>query len=100
MIQFLVTAVIVVICLFLLAVLLCLMIWVITKLLRFLFPSKFGTAAVPQKKKEPKKVTGQRMEDRCPNCTSFGMCPMAFDRAVVYPCKFYAEEAAEPKADA
>ena len=98
MIQFLVTAVIVVICLFLLAVLLCLMIWVITKLLRFLFPSKFGSIEL-KKKKEPKKASAQRMEDRCPNCTSFGMCPMAFDRAVVYPCKFYIDGTAEEHAD-
>lgn len=95
MIQFLVTTVIVVVCLFILAVILCLMIWVITKLLRFLFPSKFG--GEPKKKKESKKVTGQRMEDRCLNCSSFGKCKMALDRAVVYPCRFYVEEVAEEK---
>ena len=99
MIEFLVTAVIVVICLFLLAVLMCLMIWVITKLLRFLFPIKFGAVEL-KKKKEPKKVTGQRMEDRCLTCTSFGKCKMALDRAVVYPCRFYAEVAAEEKDNA
>lgn len=41
MIKFLVTAVIVLICLFLMALMLCLMVWVITRLLRSLFPQRF-----------------------------------------------------------
>ena len=49
MIKFLVTAVIVLICVFLMA----LMVWIITRLLRFLFPQRFRPAA-PTGKKKPK----------------------------------------------
>ena len=55
MIKFLVTAVIVLICLFLMALMLCLMIWVITRLLRFLFPQRFGLKAPATKKPKKKK---------------------------------------------
>lgn len=52
MIKFLVTAVIVLICVFLMALMLCLMIWVITRLLRFLFPGRFRPAPAAPKKKQ------------------------------------------------
>ena len=55
MIKFLVTAVIVLICLFLMALMLCLMTWVITRLLRFLFPQRFGPKAPTTKKPKKKK---------------------------------------------
>lgn len=55
MIKFLVTAVIVLICLFLMALMLCLMVWVITRLLRFLFPQRFRPAQAPVKKPGKKK---------------------------------------------
>lgn len=54
MIKFLVTAAIVLICVFILVLVLCLMIWVVTRLLRWLFPQRFGVKAAPVKK--PKKV--------------------------------------------
>lgn len=65
MIKFLVTAVIVLICLFLMALMLCLMVWVVTRLLRFLFPQRFGSGkAVPKKpKKKVKKVVVEDDED-------------------------------------
>lgn len=92
MIQFLVTAVIVVICLFLLVLLLCLMVWVISWVLRLLFPGKFHGVVKPAKKKTPsKKLKGERMEDRCVNCISFSKCPMVMGE-VVYPCRFYAAQ--------
>lgn len=53
MIKFLVTAVIVLICVFLMALMVCLMVWIITRLLRFLFPQRFRPAA-PTGKKKPK----------------------------------------------
>lgn len=53
MIKFLVTAVIVLICVFLMALMACLMVWIITRLLRFLFPQRFRPAA-PTGKKKPK----------------------------------------------
>lgn len=53
MIKFLVTAVIVLICVFLMALMVCLMVWIITRLLRFLFPQRFHPAA-PTGKKKPK----------------------------------------------
>lgn len=66
MIKFLVTAVIVLICLFLMALMLCLMTWVITRLLRFLFPQRFGLK-VPvtkkPKKKKPAPVVVEEDED-------------------------------------
>ena len=54
MVKFLVTSVVVLICLFLMALLLCLMVWVITRLLRFLFPQRFRSAQAPAKKKKKK----------------------------------------------
>ena len=53
MIKFLVTAVIVLICVFLMALTVCLMVWIITRLLRFLFPQRFRPTA-PTGKKKPK----------------------------------------------
>ena len=53
MIKFLVTAGIVLICVFLMALMVCLMVWIITRLLRFLFPQRFRPAA-PTGKKKPK----------------------------------------------
>lgn len=94
MIQFLVTAVIVVIALFILALLLCLMVWVVTKLLRFLFPQRFNVSKTKKDKKDKKKpvnhVTGQAVEDRCDKCSSYGTCPMPF--LVPAPCLRYAEK--------
>lgn len=84
MIQFLVTAVIVVIALFILALILCLMVWVITKLLRFLFPQRFHVK--PKNEKKPKNhITGEPVEDRCDNCQAYGSCPMPF--LVPGPCR-------------
>lgn len=97
MIQFLVTAVIVVICVFLLLVILCLMAWLISKLMRILFPGKFPAAPAQQKKKKAKEVVGERKEDRCLNCVNFGKCPLAM-RDVVYPCKFYGEQPGDQEA--
>lgn len=54
MIKFLVTAAIVLICLFILVLVSCLMVWVVARLLRWLFPQRFGGKAAPAKK--PKKV--------------------------------------------
>lgn len=56
MIKFLVTAVIVLICVFLMALMVCLMVWIITRLLRFLFPQRFRPAATTGKKKPKGKV--------------------------------------------
>ena len=53
MIKFLVTAGIVLICVFLMPLMVCLMVWIITRLLRFLFPQRFRPAA-PTGKKKPK----------------------------------------------
>lgn len=67
MIKFLVTAVIVLICLFLMALMVCLMTWVITRLLRFLFPQRFGpkapAPAKKHKKKKPTPVAAEEAED-------------------------------------
>ncbi|MEF2588331.1 MAG: hypothetical protein U0M81_00040 [Oscillospiraceae bacterium] len=41
MIKFLVTAAIVLVCLFILVLVSCLMVWVVMRLLRWLFPDKF-----------------------------------------------------------
>ena len=54
MIKFLVTAAIVLVCLFILVLVSCLMVWVVMRLLRWLFPQCFGGKAVPVKK--PKKI--------------------------------------------
>ena len=50
MIKFLVTAAIVLVCVFILVLVLCLMSWVVTRLLRWLFPQRFGGKAAPVKK--------------------------------------------------
>ena len=63
MVKFLVTSVVVLICLFLMALLLCLMVWVITRLLRFLFPQRFRPAQVPAKKKKKKPSPAVTEED-------------------------------------
>jgi len=62
MVKFLVTSVVVLICLFLMALLLCLMVWVITRLLRFLFPQRFRSQA-PTKKKKKKSSPAVTEED-------------------------------------
>lgn len=62
MVKFLVTGVVVLICLFLMALLLCLMVWVITRLLRFLFPQRFRSQA-PTKKKKKKPSPAVTEED-------------------------------------
>ena len=62
MVKFLVTSVVVLICLFLMALLLCLMDWVITRLLRFLFPQRFRSQA-PTKKKKKKPSPAVTEED-------------------------------------
>lgn len=96
MIQFLVTAVFVVLAAFVLALVLCLMIWVITKLLRFLFPHRFEAAP---KSKKPKKfkpeqhITGEQVEDRCGDCAAYGTCPMPY--LVPAPCRLYKTEIPE-----
>lgn len=54
MIKFLVTAAIVLVCLFILVLVSCLMVWVVARLLRWLFPQRFGPKAKPVKK--PKKI--------------------------------------------
>ena len=99
MIQFHVTAVIVVIGVFLLVLMISLMVWVITKLLRFLFPQLRGQipAVKPLKEKKPKKDKSARLEDRCVNCSSFGRCPLA-QTEVKYPCRFFAEQPSDPQA--
>ena len=62
MLKFLVTGVVYMVCLFILVLVSCLMIWVITRLLRWLFPQRFGPKARPVKKpKKVKKVV--RVED-------------------------------------
>ena len=61
MIKFLVTAAIVLVCLFILVLVSCLMVWVVTRLLRWLFPQRFGSKAAPVKK--PKKIKTVIAED-------------------------------------
>ena len=51
MIKFLVTAAIVLVCLFILVLVSCLMVWVVMRLLRWLFPQRFGGKATPVKKR-------------------------------------------------
>ena len=97
MIQFLVTAVIVVIGVFLLTLLLCLMTWAIVKLLRFLFPHLSLASPASGEKKPKKKKPEQRLEDRCLNCTSFDKCNL-YQKGVPYPCRFFAERPSEPEA--
>ena len=62
MVKFLVTSVVVLICLFLMALVLCLMVWVITRLQRFLFPQRFRSQA-PTKKKKKKPSPAVTEED-------------------------------------
>lgn len=99
MIQFLVTTVIVVIGVFLLVLLISLMVWVVTKLLRFLFPQLRSEVSgdKPLKEKKPKKDKSARLEDRCFNCTSFDICAMV-QNEVKYPCRFFVEQPADPQA--
>ena len=61
MIKFLVTAAIVLVCLFILVLVSCLMVWVVMRLLRWLFPQRFGGKAAPMKK--PKKIKKVITED-------------------------------------
>ena len=61
MIKFLVTAAIVLGCLFILVRVSCLMVWVVMRLLRWLFPQRFGGKAAPMKK--PKKIKKVIAED-------------------------------------
>ncbi len=61
MIKFLVTAAIVLVCLFILVLVSCLMVWVVARLLRWLFPQRFGSKTVPVKK--PKKIKKVIAED-------------------------------------
>lgn len=63
MVKFLVTSVVVLICLFLMALLLCLMVWVITRLLWFLFPQRFRSAQAPAKRKKKKSSPAVTEED-------------------------------------
>lgn len=90
MIQFLVSAVFIVLGVFILVVLVSLMVFIVLKLLRVLFPSRFGTLSVtlPKKKKTAQKKGGQ-MEDRCASCGNFGKCPAALSGNVHYPCAMY-----------
>ena len=44
------------VCLFVLVLAACLMIWVITRLLRWLFPQRFGGKASAKKPKKAKKI--------------------------------------------
>lgn len=62
MLKILVTGAVYMVCLFILVLVSCLMIWVITRLLRWLFPQRFGPKAkVAKKPKKVKKVI--RVED-------------------------------------
>ena len=62
MIKFLVTAAIVLVCLFILVLVSCLMVWVVMRLLRRLFPQRFAPKAkLVKKPKKVKKVV--RVED-------------------------------------
>ena len=57
MIKFLVTAAIVLVCLFILVLVSCLMVWVVMRLLRWLFPQRFDSKTVPVKKSGCSSVT-------------------------------------------
>lgn len=65
MIKFLVTALIVIVCVFILILMLCVMVWAVTRLLRFLFPQRFGPGkAAPKKpKKKVKKIVEEEDEE-------------------------------------
>ncbi len=60
MLKILVTGAVYMVCLFILVLAACLMIWVITRLLRWLFPQRFG-GKVPAKK--PKKKAKKIIEE-------------------------------------
>ena len=96
MISFLVTSVIVVIFAFILVVILSLMAWIVTRLLRFLFPQRFAQAAqaVQNKKKKLIHKKDELLEDRCPSCAFFGSCPAGMQMAA--PCRFFAEASVDP----
>ena len=61
MIKFLVTALIVIVCVFILVLMLCVMVWAVTRLLRFLFPQRFGPGKATPKK--PKKKVKRIVEE-------------------------------------
>lgn len=61
MIKFLVTALIVIVCVFILVLMLCVMVWAVTRLLRFLFPQRFGPGKAAPKK--PKKKVKRIVEE-------------------------------------
>lgn len=63
MIKFLVTAAIVLVCLFILVLVSCLMVWVVMRLLRWLFPQRFGGRAAPVRKPKKAKKTAEEVED-------------------------------------
>lgn len=63
MIKFLVTAAIVLVCLFILVLVSCLMVWVVMRLLRWLFHQRFGGKAAPVKKPKKVKNTAEEIED-------------------------------------
>lgn len=67
MIKFLVTAAIVLVCLFVLVLMCCLMVWVVARLLRFLFPQRFGGRPC-QKSKSP--VLNVRLQIKIPRFTA------------------------------
>ena len=92
MIQFIVTAIFIVVGVFLLSLIICLMTWVITKFLRLLFPHKFQAKPKVEKKsgKPAQHITGQAVEDRCDKCAEYGICPMPF--LVPAPCRKYHEK--------
>lgn len=92
MIKVLVYAVVVVICLFLLALMLCLMIWSVTKLLRFLFPEKYR-AGSPKPKKDKKKESApaSSTEYRCGKCADLQTC-VAACTGVAYPCEHFKQK--------
>ena len=63
MLKILVTGAVYMVCLFILVLVSCLMIWVITRLLRWLFPQRFGPKARPAAKKPKKVKKFVRVED-------------------------------------
>ncbi len=63
MLKILVTGAVYMVCLFILVLVSCLMIWVITRLLRWLFPQRFGPKAGPAAKKPKKVKKVVRVED-------------------------------------
>lgn len=63
MLKILVTGAVCMVCLFILVLVSCLMIWVITRLLRWLFPQRFSPKARPAAKKPKKVKKVVRVED-------------------------------------